>query len=171
MALPKVVRTADGSPPILRKYATVAGIAPGDFVYLTSGAIALATGTNGSANILGYCIGSDVPAATDIIPKAGTDQNANGISRMGATGSTTGQTTILVLKPTDLVEVDIDGAAQYANTIVGSTVGIKGATTANMGYNETSYTALAIVQEVVTAPTGSVDGRIRVRFLDSILQG
>jgi hypothetical protein len=171
MAQPLVVGTTDGSVPILKKYPTVSGVAAGDFVTITAGAIALADDTNGAASTLGFVVGSDVPAATDIIPKAGLDQNANGISRMGATGTTTADLTVCVLKTTDIVELDIAGSAQYANTVVGSTIGIKGATGSNMGYNATGYTPQAVITDVVTMPGASTAGRVRVRFLDAELVG
>lgn len=171
MAAIRYVGSTDGAPPIIRKYATAASIAAGDLVLLNAGALAICDGTNGGASALGLLLGSDVPATTDIIPKAGLDQNANGINRMGATGTTTGLMSVMILRPEDIVEIDHTAGAQFANTVIGSTTGIKGATTASKSYNDTSYTALANIVKVVKMPTATVDGRVQVRFLDSVLDG
>lgn len=171
MAAIRYVGSTDGAPPIIRKYASAASIAAGDIVLLNGGALAIATDTNGAASVLGLLLGSDVPATTDIIPKAGLDQNANGINRMGATGTTTAQMSVMIIRPQDILEIDHTAGAQFANTVVGSTTGIKGATTASKSYNDTSYTALANIVKVVTMPTATVDGRVQIRFFDDTLDG
>lgn len=165
------VRTTDGSPPEYRSYDTAAGIAANDIVTITSGVLAQdATGT-GMQTVLGLVIGSNVPASTDIIPKSGLDQNATGVNRIGAQGSTTARMSVAVFKTSDVIEIDHVAGAQYANTKVGSTVGIKGSTTAVKSYNDTSYTAIATIVKVITMPTGTVDGRVQISFADSALVG
>jgi hypothetical protein len=171
MAAIRYVGSTDGAPPIIRKYATASGVAAGDIVLLSAGALALATDTNGAASVLGLLLGSDVPAATDIIPKAGLDQQATGVNRMGAQGSTTGFMSVMIIRPQDILEIDHTAGAQFANTVIGSTTGIKGATTSSKSYNDTSYTALANIVKVVTMPTSTVDGRVQVRFFDDTLDG
>ena len=170
-ALPFVVHSKPGTAPEIKTYDDPGSLVAGDFVLLTAGALAIATNTNGAAGILGFVVGSDVPAASDIIPKAGLDSNATGIQRMGATGTSTDKLHVCVLTANDEVELDVVAGAQYANCVVGSTIGIKGASGSSKAYCDTSYTALGVVTKVVKAPTSTVDGRIWMRFNTAILQG
>lgn len=170
-ALPFVVHSKPGTVPEIKTYDDPGSLVAGDFVLLSNGALAICDGANGGANVLGFIVGSDVPAASDIIPKAGLDSNATGIQRMGATGTSTDKIHVCVLTANDEVEMDIVADALYANCDIGSTVAVKGASASSKAYNGSGYTAIGVITKVVKAPTDAVDGRIWVRFNTANLQG
>lgn len=173
MAQPQVVKHTNGGPVLTRAYTPSNStnnnaIAEGDFCILSSGNLAVYA-TNGAA-VLGIAGGYDTGSMqSGIVPTSALDLTGQYVN--GAFGPTTSAINrrVGVLTPSDIVKIDLMKNFTYN---VGDKVAITGTTgawAATNGGGTGATNQIAIVTQVVTQATASVNGVGYIRFLDSAL--